>query len=129
MTTNSKLVRRKQQRIQATANTSDTYRFFNLLTGPEMLSKVEELLPETYRERQFPPTETLSMFLLQALNTDRLCQKIVNDTAIKHIVGGLSSCRTNTSGYCQARQRLPLAMVSALARYTGELMNPHIPSD
>lgn len=55
MTTNSKLVRRKQQRIQAIANTSDTYRFFNLLTGPEMLSKVEELLPETYRERQFPP--------------------------------------------------------------------------
>ncbi len=68
MTTNNKLARRTQQRRQAIANTSDTYRFFNLLTGPEMLSKVEELLPETYRERQFLPTETLSMFLAQALN-------------------------------------------------------------
>ncbi len=69
------------------------------------------------------------MFLAQALNTDRSCQKIVNDTAIKLIVGGLSPCSRNTSGYCQARQRLPLAMVSTLARYTGELMNQHIPSD
>ena len=72
--------------MQAIANTSDTYRFFNLLTGPEMLAKVEERLAETYREWQFPPTETLSMFLAQALNTDPSCQKIINDTAIKRIL-------------------------------------------
>jgi len=129
MTTSSKLVHTKQQRIQAGVNKSDAYCFFNLLTGPEMLSKVEEMLPETHRERQFPPTETLSMFLAQAMNEDRSCQKAVNDTAVKRIVGGLSPCSTNTSGYCQARQRLPLEMVSALACYTGELMNKEIPSD
>jgi len=129
MTINSKLVRTKQQRIQAEVNNSDSYRFFNLLTGPEMLSKVEELLPESHRERQFPPTETLSMFLAQAMSADRSCQKVVNDAAIKRMVGGLSLCSTNTSGYCQARQRLPLEMVSTLARYTGELMNQQIPSD
>jgi len=129
MPTNSKLVRHKQQQIQALAKNNDAYGFFNLLTGPEMLSKVEELLPEAHRERQFPPTETLSMFLAQAMNEDRSCQKAVNDTAVKRIVGGLSPCSTNTSGYCQARQRLPLEMVSALACYTGELMNEKIPSD
>jgi len=68
MTSNSKVVCRKQHRIQSTANRCDTYRFFNLLTGPEMLSKVEALLPESHRERQFPPTETLSMFLAQAMS-------------------------------------------------------------
>ena len=88
MTTNSKLVRYKQQRIQAMAKNNDSYSFFNLLTGPEMLSKVEELLPDAHRERQFPPTETLSMFLAQAMSEDRSCQKAVNDAAIKRVVGG-----------------------------------------
>jgi hypothetical protein len=34
---------------------------FNLRTGPQLLDRVEALLPE-HRERLFPPTETLSMF-------------------------------------------------------------------
>jgi hypothetical protein len=49
------------------------------LTSPELLSTVEELLPE-HRERLYPPTETLSMFLAQALNEDRSCQKAVKVT-------------------------------------------------
>jgi hypothetical protein len=92
-----------------------------------MLSMVEDLLPEEHRERQFPPTETLSMFLAQALNEDRSCQKVVNDAAIKRAIGGLVPCSTATGGYCQARQRLSLGMVSTLARYTGELINCQIP--
>ena len=127
MTTNSKLVQYKQHQIQAVAKKNDSYSFFNLLTGPEMLSKIEELLPDTHRERQFPPTETLSMFLAQAMSEDRSCQKAVNDAVIKRVVGGLSLCSTGTGGYCQARQRLPLEMVSTLVRYTGELMNSKIP--
>lgn len=127
MTTNNKLVRCKQQRIKALSNNSDSYDFFNLLTGPEMLSTVEDLLPEDYRERQFPPTETLSMFLAQAMNKDRSYQKTVNDVAIKRVIGGLSPCSANTNGYCQARQRLPLEMVSTLVRSTGEMMNGQIP--
>ena len=92
-----------------------------------MLSKVEELLPEEHREREFPPTETLSMFLAQAMSEDRSCQKTVNEAAIKRVVGGLSPCSTATGGYCRARQRLPLGMVSTLVRFTGELMNNQIP--
>ena len=127
MSSNSKLVHCKQQRIQSVATNCDSYSFFNLLTEPEMLSMVEELLPEEHRERQFPPTETLSMFLAQAMSEDRSCQKAVNDAAIKRVVGGLSPCSTATGGYCQARQRLPLEMVSTLVRYTGELMSDQVP--
>ena len=127
MSSNSKLVRCKQQRIQSVATSCDSYKFFNLLTGPDMLSRVEELLPEEHRERQFPPTETLSMFLAQAMSEDRSCQKAVNDAAIKRVVGGLSPCSTATGGYCQARQRLPLEMVSTLVCHTGELMNSQVP--
>lgn len=127
MSSNSKPARCKQQRIQTLLKNSDSYSFFNLLTGPEMLSMVEELLPDEHRERQFPPTETLSMFLAQAMSDDRSCQKAVNDAAIKRVVGGLSPCSTATGGYCQARQRLPLEMVSTLVRHTGELMNDQVP--
>ncbi len=127
MTINNKLVRCKQQRIKTLATSSDTYSFFNLLTSPDMLSTVEDLHPETYRERQFPPTETLSMFLAQAMSEDRSCQKVVNDVAIKRLLGGLSPCSTATGGYCQARQRLPSEMVSTLVRHAGELISGQVP--
>lgn len=127
MISNSKPARIKQRRIQNLIKNSDSYSFFNLLTGPEMLSMVEQLLPDEHRERQFPPTETLSMFLAQAMSEDRSCQKAVIDAAVKRTVGGLSPCSTATGGYCQARKRLPLEMVSALTRYASELMNSQIP--
>jgi hypothetical protein len=128
MTTNSKLVCYKQQRIRSAVKNNDSYRYFNLLTGPDLLSKVEELLPDAHRERQFPPTETLSMFLAQAMSEDRSCQKAVNTAAVNRSVGGLTPCSTATGGYCRARKRLPLDMVSTLVRSTGELMNTLIPS-
>ena len=103
MSSNNKQRGCKQQRIQTLVKNSDSYSFFNLLTGPELLEKVEQLLPEDCRERQFPPTETLSMFLAQAMSEDRSCQKAVDDAAIKRVVGGLSPCSTATGGYCQAR--------------------------
>ena len=72
----------QQQRIRSHVKSSDSYTFFNQLTSPELLDEVESLLPK-HRERLFPPTETLSMFLAQALSMDRSCQKAVNDAAVQ----------------------------------------------
>jgi Transposase DDE domain len=55
------------------------------LTGPELFEVVEWALPP-HRERQYPPTETLSMFLAQALNAYRSCQKVVNDRSVSGAV-------------------------------------------
>lgn len=123
---NTKLSHHQQQRIQKCAQNTDSHKFFNLLTSPELLSTVEDLLP-AHRERHYPPTETLSMFLAQALSADRSCQKAVNDAAVKKIMSGLTPASTHTGGYCKARQRLPLEMVSKLACQTGELINNQIP--
>lgn len=60
------------QRQQANATS-----FFNVLTDEIMFEKLESLLPE-YRERLYTPTDTLSMFMAQALNADRSCQNAVN---------------------------------------------------
>ena len=88
------------------------------LTGPELLGTAEALLPP-HRERLFPPIETLSMYIAQALDPDRSCQKAVNATAVKRLAGGLPLCSTGTGAYCRARQRLPVEMVSTLARQVG----------
>ena len=116
----------QQQRIRSHAASSDAYAFFNLLTDAEFLDPVESLLP-AHRERLFPPTETLSMFLAQTMSADRSCQKAVDDAAIKRLIGGLPQCSTHTGAYCQARQRLPLDMVSTLARHTGRMMAERTP--
>jgi len=116
----------QQQRIHSYATSSDSHTFFNLLTDAEFLDPVESLLPE-HRERLFPPTETLSMFLAQAMSTDRSCQKAVDDAAIKRLMGGLTLCSTHTGAYCRARKRLPLEMVSTLTRHTGRVMAERTP--
>lgn len=108
----------QHRRIRKYVHSSDASTFFTLLTRPELVGAVESLVPP-HRERLFPPTETLSMFLAQALSVDRSCQKVVNDTAVKRLANGLPPCSTHTGAYCRARHRLPMAMLSTLVRHTG----------
>src|SRR5690606_5640492 len=75
------------------------------------------------RERLFPAAVTLSMFMAQALSADSSCRKAVDDLAIKRLRTGSSPCSTHTGGYCRARQRLPVEMVSTLARTSGALIS------
>ena len=118
--------RRVRQHVREEARASDACAFFNLLTGPDLLDEVETLLPP-HRERLFPPTETLSMFLAQALNADRSCQKAVNNTAMHRLASGLPPCSTHTGAYCRARERLPTPMVRTLVRATGQRVVAHAP--
>ncbi len=120
-------VRTPQQRlVRRHADNSDAQAFFNLLTGADLLDKVESVLP-THRERLFPPTETLSMFLLQALSADRSCQKAVNDAAVKRLAAGLPPCSTHTGAYCNARARLPQEMLHTLVQHTGQGITARVP--
>jgi hypothetical protein len=107
-----------QRQVCNHARRSDAYTWFNVLTSPELFEQVESLLPQ-HRERLFPPTETLSMFLAQALSADRSCQNAVNEAAVRRMAGALPRCSTHTGAYCRARQRLPMEMVRALVRESG----------
>jgi hypothetical protein len=115
----------KQGFIQRKSNESDCLSTFNLLTNDLLLDEVERLLPP-HRERLFPPTETLAMFVTQAMSADRSCQHIVNQAAIQRVVTGLPTCSTQTGGYCKARQRLPTKMVRDLARFVGRQMDHQV---
>lgn len=118
----------QHQRIKTYRSNSSSYSFFNLLTSNGFLDKVESLLPE-HRERLYPPTETLSMFLAQAMSTDRSCQNTVNQAVLQRVIGGLGMNSTNTGGYCRARQRLPLELISQLTRYVGEQIDIQSPEE
>jgi hypothetical protein len=96
--------------------------FFNLLTGPELLEVTESHLPE-HRERLYPPTVVLSMFMKQALNCDGSCQKAVNGWAAQRAAEGLGVQSVRTGAYCKARKRLPVSMVTALTHATGRLVS------
>ena len=118
---NHRAASRQQSRVAGRAKRTDSYAFFNLLTGAQLLDDVEALLP-AHRERLFPPTETLSMFLAQVLSPDGSCRQAVDDAAVKRLVASLPACSTNTASYCAARARLAQTMIETLARRTGEVI-------
>lgn len=96
--------------------------FFNILTSPELIATTEAPLPE-HRERLYPPTVTLSMFLRQTMEADGSCQKAVNGWAAQRAADGLSACSVRTGAYCRARLRLPLEMVRELTRASGRILS------
>lgn len=71
-----------------------------------------------------PPTETLSLFLSQAMSADRSCQNIVNAMAVERLSNGLPLHSTFTGSYCKARQT---EMISELVRSTGKLIEAQLP--
>jgi hypothetical protein len=115
-------LKQRRVRIESKAESTGAVDFFNILTSDELLQTTEELLPE-HRERLYPPTVTLSMFMRQTLEADGSCQKAVNGWAAQRAADGLRPCSVRTGGYCRARQRLPLEMVSGLTRQTGRLVS------
>jgi hypothetical protein len=112
----------RRSSIKRRAKSAQAVEFFNLLTSPELLETTEAQLPE-HRERLYPPTVALSMFMRQVLEADGSCQKAVNGWSAQRAADGLSACSVRTGGYCRARQRLPVEMVSALTRQTGQLLS------
>ena len=111
-----------RQQIGRRAQRVDAVGFFNLLTGPELLEVTESHLPE-HRERLYPPTVTLSMFMRQALDADGSCQKAVNGWAAQRHAEGLSVQSIRTGAYCKARERLPVSMVAGLTHAAGGLVS------
>ncbi len=128
MNASRRIDRHQHERARKQLSAPDTYALFDLLTSDQMVDQVEQLLPE-HRERLFPPTEVLSMFIAQALCEDHSCQKVVNDSAVRRAQSALGRCSTNTSAYCRARSRLPVELPRQLSRYSAQLIGQYVPSD
>ena len=116
-----------REQVRQAVSSVDALSFFNLLTGPTLLGELEALLP-AYRERKYPPTVTLAMFLGQVLSADGSCQNAVNQAQVSQLLVGLEPGSANTGPYCDARQRLPQELVCGLSRHIASLLNAQTPA-
>jgi len=80
------------------------------------------------RNRVFTPWVTFCAFLGQVLQRGTSCRDAVRRVQAWHMATSRVDLDGNTSGYCQARQRLPLAVLRAaldrLARWCAERTRP-----
>lgn len=87
--------------------------FKELLPEASIAETIDELKIK-YRSRIFDPIVTLWAFLSQVLDTDKSCHNAVS-RIISYLVGeGVEIPSTDTSAYCQARQRLPEKLLEKL---------------
>ena len=119
--------RHVRKQVQKVARQVDSMSFFNLVTGPDLLGELEALLPE-FRERKYPPTVTLAMFLGQVLSADGSCQNAVNEATVTRLLSGVDPGGANTGSYSDARKRLPLELVQGLTRSVARLMGTRTPA-
>lgn len=126
MHANSKVSLQQRRKLKSIRSKSNSVSCFNMLTSDALLDRVEQLLPQ-HRERLFPPTQTLSMYLAQVMSADRSCQNVVNQCAMERLVCGLPECSVNTGAYCRARQRLPLELIETLTRQVASMIEAQSP--
>jgi Transposase DDE domain len=72
----------------------------------------------TFCERIYTPLVTLCVFLSQVLDPDHSCRAAVARLIVWMAVNGRKPCAPDTSSYCEARQRIPLGVVTRLVRGT-----------
>jgi Transposase DDE domain len=76
-----------------------------------------------WRERLFTPWMTLVIFLSQVLSDDHSCDDAVERFQKFRYDHGLPAVAPETSSYCEARQRLPVALTWDLVRRTGRAIH------
>jgi Transposase DDE domain len=111
-------------RVDEQANalrTAATLPYRDLLDG-EMVraAMAEEKLK--FRVRAYTPLITLWTFLTQVLDPDHSCRKAVSSLNAFLLSQGHAAVSPDTSNYCKARKRLPLAFIIRLVRLIGDLL-------
>ena len=81
-----------------------------------------------FRERIYPPLDTLRLFIGQVLSADRACQDVVGRRLSERVAQGKSNSTLNTGPYCEARARLPIGVPMALGVKIGERLESMAPT-
>jgi len=73
-----------------------------------------------FRDRIYSPVIVLWMFLGQTLSPDHSCRDAVHRLNAWRVEHGKTKADSNTTSYCEARQRLPEKVCHALAKRSGK---------
>lgn len=94
-------------------------KLFNVLPTQELVRAVQEEVG-VWRDRRYAPLVALRLFVEQVLHTDHACQDVVVRYASERVAQGEAQVSLSSGPYCNARQRLPLALVERLGKSVGE---------
>jgi Transposase DDE domain len=83
----------------------------------------------TFRDRLFNPVTTIWGFLSQVLSEDHSCRDAVTRILAHRAASGLRPCSPNTASYCEARSRLPTAVLRTLALRTAQQLHDSLPDE
>src|SRR3954470_11161587 len=96
---------------------NDGLPFADVLTEARIRAALDEH-GVRYRDRVFSPVTTLWGFLSQVLSDDHSCRDAVARIIAHRAANGLETCSPNPASYCDARGRLPTAVLRTLSRRT-----------
>ena len=117
-----KIMMLKQQFLQ-----SDS-RLFDQVIEQHEIEAVMQKLVEPHRERIYSPLDTLRLFVGQVLSADRACQDVVGRRLSERVAQGRPANALNTSAYCEARQRLSIALPVTLSTLIGDRLEAKTPA-
>ncbi len=80
-----------------------------------------------FRDRIFSPVTTIWGFLSQVFSDDHSCRDAVSRILAHRAASDLESCSPNTASYCDARARLPAAVLRTLAKQTARQLQETLP--
>jgi hypothetical protein len=100
---------------------------FDRAFGRSLAAIMSAQLP-AWRERIYSPLDTLRLFIGQVLSADRACQDVVGRRLSERIAQGQSASALTTGSYCDARQRLPLALPITLGSALGAQLESLAPT-
>ena len=120
-------VRRSAATLRRQFLQGDAGIFDRVLGDREVAAMMNELVVP-YRERIYPPLDTLRLFVGQVLSADRACQDVVGRRLSERVAQGQSASALNTGSYCDARQRLPTALPTTLGAMIGERLESLAPT-
>src|SRR3974377_2354168 len=98
-------------------NESNVLPFHDILDA-EMVNAALASAGVTFKERIYTPFVTLCMFLSQVLDPDHSCRAAVARLIVWLAVNHRTPCSPGTNSSCDARQRLPLAVIVELVHQT-----------
>jgi hypothetical protein len=93
------------------------------LLAPDAVEQACRGCDHAWRERTYTPWVTLGIFLSQALSDDHSCDDAVERFQKFRYDRGLPAVSPATASYCEARRRLPEAVIWDLVHRTGHAIH------
>lgn len=96
---------------------------FSNVLSESIVAQALQSLDIVWKDRIYAPIVTLWVFLSQVLSQDHSCRAAVARLIVHRVSREQSPCSAETSGYCQARKRLPEEFFADVARNVGQSLD------